>query len=126
MSSMWAVGYRSMIGQKVFREYWSNYFQHTNALIYVIDAADEKRLMESGSELINLLKNEELSGVPLLIFANKQDMVSALDSDEIVEKLCLGDITNRQWTIMACSAVKGEGLSEGLDWIVNVVSSKQN
>ena len=123
---MWAVGYRSMIGQKVFREYWSNYFQHTNALIYVIDAADEKRLMESGSELINLLKNEELSGVPLLIFANKQDMVSALDSDEIVEKLCLGDITNRQWTIMACSAVKGEGLSEGLDWIVNVVSSKQN
>lgn len=90
----------------------------------MIDAADEKRLMESGSELINLLKNEELAGVPLLIFANKQDMVSALDSDEIVEKLCLGDITNRQWTIMACSAVKGEGLSEGLDWIVNVVSSK--
>ena len=92
----------------------------------MIDAADEKRLLESGSELINLLKNEELAGVPLLIFANKQDLVSALESDEIVETLCLGDITNRQWTIMACSAKNGDGLSEGLEWIVNVVSNKKN
>ena len=113
-------------GQKVFREYWSNYFQHTNALIYVIDAADEMRLLESGAELIGLLKNEELAGVPLLIFANKQDLVSALESEEIVEKLCLGDISNRQWTIMACSAKTGDGLSEGLEWIVNVISNKKN
>ena len=114
-----------MAGQKIFREYWSNYFQHTNALIYVIDAADEKRLMESGSELLNLLKNKELESVPILIFANKQDLVSALDADEIIEKLCLGDITDRKWTIQACSAVNGEGLSDGLEWIVQVVNDKK-
>lgn len=122
---MWAVGLQTDPGQKLFREYWSNYFQHTNALIYVIDAADEKRLMESGSELIKLLKNEDLTGIPLLIFANKQDLVSALESDEIAEKLSLSEITNRVWTIMACSAVKNEGLAEGLEWIINEVTKKK-
>lgn len=110
----------------MFREYWSNYFEHTSALIFVIDSADEERLLESGSELINLLKNQELAGIPLLIFANKTDLDLALDSEEIVDKLHLGDITNREWTILACSGYTGAGLQEGLEWIVSAVNKKKD
>ena len=44
--------------------------------IYVIDSADRKRFEETGQELQELLSEEKLIGVPLLIFANKQDLVS--------------------------------------------------
>ena len=76
--AIWDLG-----GQKVLREYWSNYFENTGVLIYVIDAADEPRLEESGNELRNLLKEAELKDVPVLIFANKQDLVHALESDAV-------------------------------------------
>jgi len=30
------------------REYWGNYFTNTDALVYVIDSADTKRVKEAG------------------------------------------------------------------------------
>ncbi len=48
--TVWDVG-----GQKALRPYWANYFQGTDALVFVIDSADRKRLAESGSELQMLL-----------------------------------------------------------------------
>ena len=38
------------------REFWANYYDDTNAIIYVIDSADEKRLNESGAELEKILE----------------------------------------------------------------------
>jgi ADP-ribosylation factor-like protein 3 len=51
--TVWDVG-----GQKALRPYWANYFQGTDALVYVIDSADRKRLAESGAELQKLLEVE--------------------------------------------------------------------
>lgn len=31
-------------------------------------------------------------------------------------------IKNRQWAIFKTSAIKGEGLFEGLDWLANTLS----
>lgn len=50
--------------------------------IYVIDSADGRRLDECGVELASLLEQEELEGVPLLVFANKQDLLQALSAEE--------------------------------------------
>ena len=48
-------------GQKSIRPYWRNYYDATDALIYVIDSADRRRLEETGLELQQLL--EEVGGV---------------------------------------------------------------
>lgn len=40
------------------REYWANYFNNTDALVYVIDSADTKRVKEAGEELEKLLEVE--------------------------------------------------------------------
>jgi ADP-ribosylation factor-like protein 3 len=45
----------------------------------------------------------------MLIYANKQDLISALPPEEIEELLCLGMINDRAWTIAACSAKDREG-----------------
>lgn len=64
-----------------------------------------------------MLSEDELSGVPLLVFCNKQDMDSALKPEEISEQLGLaGAETARQWSVRGSCATKGEGLEEGLDW----------
>lgn len=40
--------------------------------------------MDSGQELGELLQETKLQKVPLLIFANKQDLVTALPGDEVI------------------------------------------
>lgn len=113
---IWDIG-----GQKSIRPYWRNYFDQTDSLIYVIDSADRKRLDESEFELNELLQEEKMSGVPLLIFANKQDLVGAAPADEIAEKLDLTSIRDRPWQIQACSAKEGTGLKEGMEWLMKQV-----
>jgi ADP-ribosylation factor-like protein 2 len=58
--------------------------------------------------------------------ANKQDLPGALSLPEISEALQLSDesISGRHWTVMACSAVTGDGLVEGVEWLVNDISSR--
>ena len=47
--------YMMYIGQKSIRPYWRNYYDQTDALIYVIDSADKRRMEETGVELQQLL-----------------------------------------------------------------------
>ena len=76
---MWDIG-----GQKAIRPYWKNYFENTDGLVYVVDSSDEIRLSECSEELQSLLAEETLSKVPLLVFANKQDLQFALDAENVM------------------------------------------
>eukprot|EP01041_Mallomonas_annulata_P012491 gene12491-26298_t len=117
--NVWDIG-----GQKSIRPYWRNYFEQTDALIYVIDSADRRRIEETGVELQQLLDEDKLSAVPVLIFANKQDLLNALSAAEITTALGLNDLRDRTWQIIACSAKTGEGLQEGMEWIVEHMGDK--
>merc|ERR1712186_173144 len=85
--NVWDIG-----GQKTIRPYWSNYFESSDALVYVIDSSDKRRLEESGGELKELLADDKLAAIPLLAFANKQDLLQATPADEISEALGLAAI----------------------------------
>ena len=61
-------------------------------------------------ELSLLLDEEKLTGVPVLIFANKQDLFGAAPASEIAQGLNLHSIRDRKWQIQACSAMSGEGV----------------
>lgn len=71
----WDIG-----GQDSIRSHWRNYYSTTDVLIYVIDSSDLRRLEESGRELRGVLDQIR---VPILILANKQDLVTALDGHEV-------------------------------------------
>lgn len=49
----------------------------------MIDSADRKRMGETGVELGQLLDEEKLDGIPLLVFANKSDLLNALPASEV-------------------------------------------
>ncbi|KAL0404522.1 UNVERIFIED_CONTAM: ADP-ribosylation factor 1, partial [Sesamum radiatum] len=95
--------------------YWRCYFPNTQAIIYVVDSSDTDRLVVAKEEFHAILEEEELKGAVVLLFANKQDLPGALDDAAITEALELHKIKNRQWSIFKTSAIKGEGLFEGLD-----------
>ncbi|GMF70814.1 unnamed protein product [Aspergillus oryzae] len=65
-----------------------------------------------------MLNEEELRDAALLVFANKQDQPGAKGAGEISEALKLGELRDRNWSIVACSAIDGKGLNEGMDWLV--------
>jgi ADP-ribosylation factor-like protein 3 len=114
--NVWDIG-----GQRTIRQYWRHYFGETDVLIYVIDSADTKRVEESKAELLQLLEEEKLARVPLLVFANKQDLMGAIAPDQISDILELTKIRDRAWQIQACSAKTGQGLEAGMDWVTNLV-----
>lgn len=45
-------------GQKTLRSYWRNYFEKTDALIWVVDATDRMRIDDCRAELNGLLLEE--------------------------------------------------------------------
>ena len=119
--NVWDIG-----GQREIRPHWRNYYDQTDAIVYVVDSSDEGRVAEVKDNLAELMGEELLQRVPLLIFANKQDLDLALAADEVSEALDLASISERSWNIQACSALEGgSGLSEGMTWLIETINAKQ-
>ena len=112
LMAIWDVG-----GQGV----WRYHYQDLRGFIFVIDSTDRERFEDAANELEAALQNAELRGVPLLVYANKQDAPSAAPAGDIRHALRLDKLGARPWHIQGCSAVRGDGLSEGLDWLVERV-----
>ncbi|XP_057369168.1 ADP-ribosylation factor-like protein 3 [Daphnia carinata] len=117
--NVWDIG-----GQRKIRPYWRNYFENTDVLIYVIDSSDRRRFDETAEELSELLNEDKLEGVPLLVFANKQDLLGAAPPSELALGLALQTIKNRGWQIQACCACTGEGVQDGMNWICQTIKKK--
>ncbi|TQS36148.1 hypothetical protein Golomagni_03407 [Golovinomyces magnicellulatus] len=111
-------------GQKTLRSYWRNYFEKTDALIWVVDATDWSRIDDCRDELHGLLKEERLSGASLLVFANKTDVDGCMSEEDIRSGLQVDAIKTHQWHVISCSAVTGSNLNEGLAWVVQDAKAK--
>ncbi|KAI7823081.1 ADP-ribosylation factor family-domain-containing protein [Kickxella alabastrina] len=99
-------------GQTSIRPYWRCYYANTDAVIYVVDSCDRDRIGTSRDELASMLSEDELKQAVLLVAA------------EVSDALDLPKLKNRQWGIYKTSALKGEGLDVGLDWLVNAIDRK--
>lgn len=117
--NIWDVG-----GQTTLRSYWRNYYEQTEGLIWVIDSTDVRRLKDCKEELHKLLVEERLAGATLLIFANKQDISGAQSSEELLKALELDKMGERHWKIVSCSGITGDGVSKGLNWVVEDIAAR--
>ena len=74
----------------------SNYFDSTDAIIYVVDSSDKSRISTNRYELWEtFIKSHKLLPCPLLVLANKQDLPTAISGAEVFEKLKLHEINDR-------------------------------
>ena len=72
------------------------------------------------TELAKVLAEEQLKGIPLLVFANKQDLSNALSINEITNALELNKILqrDRKWHIQGISFLTDiVGIYKGLNWL---------
>ncbi|KAL1342882.1 hypothetical protein HN51_029355 [Arachis hypogaea] len=119
--TIWDVG-----GQQKIRPLWRHYFQNTIGLIFVVDSSDRHRIIEARNELHNILTDHELRNAILLVFANKQDLSTAMSVAEIADKLGLHPLEDRSWYIQSTSAISGQGLYQGLDWLIDNISTRKH
>jgi len=116
---MWDLG-----GQDSLRAAWNTYYSNTEYIILVVDSTDRERLSISMEELHKMLGHEELSKAAILVFANKQDVKGCMSAAEISKQLNLQSIRKHKYQIQSCCALTGEGLYQGLEWIVSNIKSR--
>lgn len=120
--TVWDIG-----GQKKIRTLWGFYADDLSGLVYVIDIVDKGRWENAADELKKILdKDMDSSGsrYPVLILANKIDMVPDSEMEEVQEALMkILDpqrlFAGRPWRISRCSAKRGnlEDISEAFTWL---------
>jgi len=81
-----------------------------------------RRTDEAAEELTSLLEEEGLAGIPVLIFANKQDLLGAMSAAEVMSELELTSQKDRFVHVQACSAKTGEGLEDGIKELLKNVN----
>eukprot|EP00435_Cladocopium_sp_Y103_P058720 s315_g20.t1 len=137
----WDVG-----GRDKLRPLWRHFYAEKNAVIFVIDSNDRDRFPEALIQLINtdhgafgalgalihgksarnnrkIYMEDQLSDLPMLIFANKQDLPQAARASELVEALELRTL-RQQWQIFESSCEKNQGIQEGMAWLVSAIHGR--
>uniref|UniRef100_A0A7S3FMI8 ADP-ribosylation factor-related protein 1 n=1 Tax=Haptolina ericina TaxID=156174 RepID=A0A7S3FMI8_9EUKA len=112
-------------GSSSLRSLWENYYSEAHGLVYVVDASDHERMEESKETLHNLLNHPDLAAIPLLLFANKQDAEAAISPQEIETRFGCKQIMSRSQplNVQGTTALSGEGVQEGVLWLVESLRS---
>lgn len=88
---------------------------------------DEGRLDECRLVLESILGNEEASGVPILVLANKQDREDCVEvvriKEGFVRRVFEGEkgASVRDSRVLPCSALTGTGVKEAVEWLCSRV-----
>jgi GTP-binding protein SAR1 len=120
-------------GHEVARRVWKDYYAKVDAIVFLVDAVDKERFLESKKELDSLLSDDSLGQVPFLILGNKIDVGHASSEEEL--RHCLGltnyttgkgkvnlDATNmRPIEVYMCSVVRRQGYGEGYRWLAQYI-----
>ena len=119
--AIWDVG-----GSENIRPLWRTYMRQADGIIFVVDSTDRRRVEEIKEELTTALKCCLKERVPVLIFANKQDLHYAMDPMDIVELLELKDLeVKNPWIMQPASAKTGDGIKEGYTALIGMIDEKR-
>ena len=117
----WDVG-----GRCNLRALFRHYYKDAEGLVFVVDSNDRERMDEAKDQLDRLFAEDELLGLPVLVYANKQDLPNAMNLVEIEDVLGLRSrYDKRQIFVQPSSANSGCGLKEGFNWLQKHISNQK-
>uniref|UniRef100_A0A8C7F313 ADP ribosylation factor like GTPase 8A n=1 Tax=Oncorhynchus kisutch TaxID=8019 RepID=A0A8C7F313_ONCKI len=106
---LWDIG-----GQPRFRSMWERYCRGVSAIVYMVDAADPEKIEASKNELHNLLDKPQLQGIPVLVLGNKRDLPGSLDEKELIERMNLSAIQDREICCYSISCKEKDNIGQYL------------
>lgn len=119
--SIWDVG-----GGENIRPLWRTYMRQADGIVFVVDSTDRKRIEEIKEELSFALNSCLKERVPVLIFANKQDLHYAMDPTDLTELLDLKELKEKNpWFLQPASAKTGDGIKEGYTALIRMIDEKR-
>ncbi|MBW0534404.1 hypothetical protein O181_074119 [Austropuccinia psidii MF-1] len=110
---LWDIG-----GQPRFRSMWERYCRGVSAILFLVDSSDTEAVEASRVELQSLASKPELSGIPLLVLGNKNDLDQAMKVGELIEKLELSKVSGREVSIYSISAKESTNVDATLSWLL--------
>ena len=119
--ALWDLG-----GQQRFRFDWARHVHGCGALLFAVDLADQTRLPEARQALHQLLEAPALREIPLLVLANKTDLLAAEARERyaangwalLIQELQLDHAPCRTWSVLGVSALRQQNLAKLMRWIV--------
>eukprot|EP01017_Pseudomicrothorax_dubius_P024076 TRINITY_DN2562_c0_g1_i1.p1 TRINITY_DN2562_c0_g1~~TRINITY_DN2562_c0_g1_i1.p1 ORF type:complete len:202 (-),score=36.41 TRINITY_DN2562_c0_g1_i1:9-557(-) len=98
--------------------------QKADAIVFVIDASEERRFLESKEELERIVEFTAPKGIPILVFGNKIDKPESICEYDLAFLLGIPQGTTykkiekaQPIALFMCSAVKRRGYMEGFRWL---------
>lgn len=120
-------------GHTQARRVWKDYFPAVDAIVFLVDVCDNKRMAESKAELDALLTDESLMNCPVLILGNKIDLQGAASEDDLRKSFGLfgqttgkskvprSELSGRPLELFMCSVLKRQGYGEGFRWLAQYI-----
>lgn len=120
-------------GHQQARRVWRDYFPAVDSIVFLVDACDRERFIESKTEMDSLLSDEQLSNCPVLILGNKIDRLNAASEDELrhyfelhrkttgKDKVGRVELRDRPLELFMCSVLKRQGYGEGFRWLAQYI-----
>ena len=113
-------------GDKRIRIMWPHRIAQLKplGLIWVYDVSDKETLKESKEALKSLLKDKNIKNtIPLLIYANKSDLIK---DGEKVEDYCAelqDELKDRKYMVQLCNINDVDNLNKGINWLFETLYS---
>jgi len=105
---------------------WSQYLGKAKSVLFVADTASAEGLSGAVAELCDVL--QQCPEIAVLLFLNKRDLPSALPEETVRLMLQLDELEriHAEWlTVVAGSALTGDGLDAVLDWCVDTLIARE-
>lgn len=109
---LWDLG-----GQPRFRSMWERYCRGVQAIVFVVDSSDVDLLDQARNELHELLAKPSLVGIPLLVLGNKNDLPTALSTNELIDRLELKGLRDREVAVYSVSAKRQNNIDITIHWL---------
>ena len=108
-------------GHKAARVLWKDYYIAVDAIVFLIDASDHERVLESKRELDGVLLEDSLADVPVAVLGNKIDIEGALSEVQLREMLGLYESRTRPLEIFMCCVVERQGYGRAIQWLASYI-----
>jgi hypothetical protein len=97
-------------------------FEPPKGLIYVINLSNHTFPEDKNPPLSSILKRNHWKNIPLAIFANKDGSVDCTEEDLVNYMGIIKHLDpNRVLSIFKTSTISGEGIREGIYWLIDAI-----